>query len=87
MNVVRQNLASINATTQEAEQKQEQKQALLDEIKNGLRQVTPTLLLVTAATGFAFAVGSALGGAFTHKVLGSKSNGSSRRRWRRDARK
>lgn len=32
----------------------------IDGLKNGLKQITPTLLLVGIATGAAFAVGSAL---------------------------
>lgn len=58
-------------TASEGEPKQE---LLLDQIKSGLRQVTPTLLLVTIATGFAFAIGSGLGHAVTQRYITSSRN-------------
>ena len=61
----------------EGEQKQE---ALIDQIRGGLKQITPTLLLVTIATGFAFAIGSGLGHAVTQRYLTPRGNGRARRK-------
>ena len=53
-----------------------EQQNLIDRWKEGLRQVTPTLLLVGAASGFAFAVGSGLGSAFVERyILGRRREG------------
>lgn len=44
-------------------------QRFIDRVREGIRQVTPSLLIVGVATGFAFAVGSGLGAGFVDRVV------------------
>ena len=49
---------------------QEPEAPFVDRLREGVRAVTPTLLIVGAATGFAFAAGSVLGTRFAHYIWG-----------------
>ena len=51
---------------------EERSERFIDQVKAGLKEVTPTLpkiLLVTVATGFALAIGAGLGAAFMNRYL------------------
>ena len=53
-----------------------EQQRFVDRLSAGLREVTPALLLVGIATGFAYAVGSGLGMAFVERyIFGSRREG------------
>ena len=52
---------------------QEPEAPFVDRLREGVRAVTPTLLIVGVATGFAFAAGSVLGTRFAHYIWGDDS--------------
>ena len=49
-----------------------EEQRFVDRLNAGLREITPALLLVGIATGFAYAVGSGLGSAFVERYIFSR---------------
>ena len=62
-------------TTTATGEEEESEARFVDRVREGVRAVTPTLLIVGLATGFIFAVGSALVAGFVSRYVWSDSEG------------